>query len=178
MITLVTGGARSGKSTFAENIYKDKKDVVYIATSKIWDEEMRERVEHHQKTRPSVWRTYEGNYGLWESIGDEKHYLLDCITVMTSNIMFDISKDSEYIDYELQNKIEETILKEIKDLIDEIRKKNYNLVLVTNEVGYATVPEHHVSRVFRDIQGRINQKVASLSDEVYLVACGLPVKLK
>lgn len=178
MITLVTGGARSGKSTFAENIYKDKKDVVYIATSKIWDKEMKERVELHQKSRPSIWRTYEGNYGLIESIGDEKYYLLDCITVLTSNIMFDISKDIDYIDYELQEKIEKTILKEIKDLIDGIRQKGYHLVLVTNEVGYATVPEHHVSRVFRDIQGRINQRTAALCDEAYLVACGLPVKLK
>lgn len=178
MIRLVTGGARSGKSTFAENIYKNKEDVVYIATSKIWDEEMRERVKLHQKSRPDLWRTYEGNYKLIESIGDERHYLLDCITVLTSNIMFDISKDNEYIDYELQNKIEETILKEIGNLIDEIRKKDYDLVLVTNEVGYSIVPEHHISRVFRDIQGRINQRVAALSDEVYLVSCGLPVKLK
>ncbi len=102
MITLVTGGARSGKSTFAENIYKDKEDVVYIATSKIWDEEMKERVELHRKSRPSVWRTFEGNYNLKKAIDHEKYYLLDCITVMTSNIMFDISKDKEYIDYQLQ----------------------------------------------------------------------------
>lgn len=178
MITLVTGGARSGKSTFAENIYKDKEDVVYIATSKIWDEEMKERVELHRKSRPSVWRTFEGNYNLKKAIDHEKYYLLDCITVMTSNIMFDITKDKEYIDYQLQGEIEDTIFKELKSLIEEIKLKDYELVLVTNEVGYSIVPDNHISRVFRDIQGRINQRIASLSDRVYLVCCGIPVKIK
>lgn len=178
MITLVTGGARSGKSTFAEKLYEDKEDVVYIATSKIWDEEMRERVDLHRKNRPKIWRTYEGNYGLRDSIGKERHYLLDCMTVMTSNIMFDMTGDIEYIDYELQEKIEGTVVQELKSLIDEIRLKGYDLVLVTNEVGYSIVPDNHISRVFRDMQGRINQKIAALSDNVYLVCCGIPVKIK
>src|SRR5699024_1310401 len=178
MITLITGGARSGKSSFAENIYKDKEDVVYIATSKVWYKEMDERINLHQKSRPSLWRTYEGNYNLNNAVEDERYYLLDCITVMATNIMFDIAGDSEYIDYKLQNKIEKAILKEINNLIKEIRDKNYDLTLVTNEVGYGIVPEGHISRVFRDIQGRVNQRVAELSDQVYLVACGLPVKLK
>jgi adenosylcobinamide kinase/adenosylcobinamide-phosphate guanylyltransferase len=178
MITLVTGGARSGKSRFAENLYKDEKDVVYIATSKATDAEMRERVKLHQESRPSEWRTYEGNYDLQNSIGKEVNYLLDCITVLTSNIMFDISKDVEYIDYDMQRRIEDTVIREIQNLINGIRLKDYNLVLVTNEVGDSIVPEHHISRVFRDIQGRINQRIASLADEVYLVCCGIPVKIK
>ena len=178
MITLVTGGARSGKSRFAENLYKDEKDVVYIATSKAKDAEMRERVKLHQDSRPSEWRTYEGNYDLQNSIGKERNYLLDCITVLTSNIMFDISKDVEYIDYDMQRRIEDTVIREMQNLINGISLKDYNLVLVTNEVGDSIVPEHHISRVFRDIQGRINQKIASLADEVYLVCCGIPVKIK
>ncbi|MBU5312418.1 bifunctional adenosylcobinamide kinase/adenosylcobinamide-phosphate guanylyltransferase [Tissierella carlieri] len=178
MITLVTGGARSGKSRFAENLYKDEKDVVYIATSKATDAEMRERVKLHQESRPSEWRTYEGNYDLQNSIGKERNYLLDCITVLTSNIMFDISKDVEYIDYDMQRRIEDTVIREMQNLINGISLKDYNLVLVTNEVGDSIVPEHHISRVFRDIQGRINQKIASLADEVYLVCCGIPVKIK
>lgn len=178
MITLVTGGARSGKSRFAENLYKDEKDVVYIATSKVTDAEMRERIKLHQESRPSEWRTYEGNYDLQNSIGEEMNYLLDCITVLTSNIMFDISKEVEYIDYDMQREIENTITLQIQNLINDIRTEGYNLVLVTNEVGDSIVPEHHISRVFRDIQGRINQKIASLADEVYLVCCGIPVKIK
>lgn len=178
MITLVTGGARSGKSRFAESLYINREDVVYIATSKITDAEMGERVKLHQESRPKEWRTYEGNYDFHKSIGEEKNYLLDCITVLTSNIMFDISKDVEYIDYNMQREIENTIILEIEKLINEIRLKNYNLVLVTNEVGDSIVPEHHVSRVFRDIQGRVNQRIASITDEVYLVCCGIPVKIK
>jgi len=178
MIILVTGGARSGKSSFAESLYKDKEDVVYMATSKVEDSEMEERVKLHQSSRPQQWRTFEGNYNLERAIEGEKNYLLDCITVLTSNIMFDISKDEDYIDFNIQKEIEDKVVSELKSLIDEIRKRNYNLILVTNEVGYSIVPEHHISRVFRDIQGRVNQKVASLADEVYLVCCGIPVKIK
>lgn len=178
MIRLITGGARSGKSRFAEELYKDKEDVVYIATSKVMDAEMEERIKLHQQSRPMEWRTFEGNYNLTNGIGEEKNYLLDCITVLTSNIMFDISKAKEYIDYEMQKDIENTVYLEIQNLIHEIRLKGYNLALVTNEVGDSIVPEHHISRVFRDIQGRINQQIAQLADEVYLVCCGIPVKIK
>nr|WP_300003553.1 bifunctional adenosylcobinamide kinase/adenosylcobinamide-phosphate guanylyltransferase [Tissierella sp.] len=178
MIRLVTGGSRSGKSSFTEGLYSDKKDVVYIATSKIWDEEMKERVQLHRDSRPKEWRTFEATYNLDEALGFEKNYLLDSITVMVSNIMFDLSKDLEYIDYILQEKIENRVILEIEDLIKSVKKKGYNLSLVTDEVGSSIVPEHHVSRVFRDIQGRINQKLAGMADEVYLVCCGIPVKIK
>lgn len=178
MIALVTGGARSGKSRFAENLYKGKKDVVYIATSKVCDDEMQERVKLHQQTRPKEWRTFEGNYNLQKAIGEEENYLLDCVTVLTSNIMFDISKDIDYIDFQMQNEIENKVIFQIEDLINDIKEKNYNLLLVTNEVGDSIVPEHHVSRVFRDIQGRVNQRIATLVEEVYLVCCGIPVKIK
>lgn len=178
MIYLVTGGARSGKSSFAESLYKDGREVVYIATAKVWDEEMEERVRLHRESRPGAWRTYEGIYHLERSLGEEENYLLDCITNLTSNIMYDMSKDQEYIDADLQERIEEKIMKEIQKLVEPIRANNYNLVFVTNEVGSSIVPEHHISRVFRDIQGRINQRIASISDQVYLVCCGIPVKIK
>src|SRR5699024_8870453 len=135
MIRLITGGARSGKSSFAESLYKDKEDVVYIATSKMRDEEMAERIQLHQRSRPESWRTFEGNYNLKEAIGKERNYLLDCITVLTSNIMFDMSNNVEYIDYRLQNEIEDRIIYEIESLIENIRNGGYNLVMVTNEVG-------------------------------------------
>lgn len=178
MIVLVTGGARSGKSSFAESLYENKEDVVYIATAKVYDDEMEERVQLHQRSRPEIWRTYEGSYNLIQALGHEENYLLDCITVLTSNIMFDISKDMERITYETQDIIEEKVLEEIKALTEEVKKRNYNLTLVTNEVGSSIVPEHHISRVFRDVQGRVNQKIASLADQVYLVSCGIPVKIK
>lgn len=178
MIILATGGARSGKSTFAESLYKDKKDVVYIATSKVTDKEMEERVKLHKSSRPSYWRTYEGSYDLFKALGEERNYLLDCMTVLTSNIMFDITKDEQYISYELQNKVEDKIYAELFSLIQSIEEKGYSLVLVTNEVGYSLVPDNHIGRVFRDIQGRINQRIAAISHQVYLVCCGIPVKIK
>ncbi len=178
MISLITGGARSGKSQFAESILKDKKDVVYIATSKVYDEEMKERVELHKESRPNLWRTFEGTYDLEEALGEERYYLLDCVTVLTSNIMFDISKDVEYIDYKMQAEIEDKVMDELEALIGTIKKRGADLILVTNEIGSGLVPEHHVSRVFRDVQGRINQRLGQIADEVHLVACGIPVKIK
>lgn len=177
-IILVTGGARSGKSTFAEEIYKDVKDVVYIATARVTDDEMRDRVLHHRKQRPEEWSTFEGNYNLKEAVGESQNYLLDCITVLTSNIMFDITKDAEKISTEMQIEVEETVVKGISELIEAIKRINGNLVMVTNEVGDSIVPENHVARVYRDIAGRVNQKIAKMCNEVYLVTCGIPLRLK
>lgn len=178
MITLVTGGARSGKSTFAESLYEKSEDVVYIATSRIYDDEMNERILLHRRSRPDIWRTYEGNYNLSEAVGSEKNYLLDCITVLSSNIMFDLTENVEYIDYRIQHEVEEKIIEEITRLIETVNDKGFDLVLVTNEVGDSIVPEHHISRVFRDIQGRVNQRIAKYANQVYLVCCGIPVKIK
>lgn len=177
-IVLITGGARSGKSSFAESFYKGSDDVVYIATSKIYDDEMEERIRLHRSSRPSQWRTFEGNYNLCRSIGEEKNYLLDCITVLTSNIMFDITENMDKIPFEVQKKVENTVIDEVGSFINEIRSRNLNLVMVTNEVGSSIVPENYIARVYRDIAGRINQKIAKLCDEVYLVTCGIPLRIK
>lgn len=178
MIILVTGGARSGKSSFAENLYKNENDVVYIATSKIFDKEMENRVEAHRKQRPITWRTFEANYNLDKAVEKEDFYLLDCITLLSSNIMYDITKDLEDIDFSTQEKVEKRITNELDKLINKIRRENKNLILVTNELGMSIVPENKLARMYRDIQGRINQKVAKESDQVYLVVCGLPVRVK
>lgn len=178
MIVLITGGARSGKSTFAESVYKGKRDVVYIATSRVEDDEMKERVNHHKSSRPDYWKTFEGTYNLETAVGPEKHYLLDCLTVLVSNIMFDMSKDMAVINSELQNSIEDRIVQTIQKLVDKVRNLNLDLVMVTNEVGCSIVPENHIARVYRDIAGRVNQRIAGMSDEVYAVFCGIPLKLK
>lgn len=178
MIILVTGGARSGKSSFAENLYKNENEVVYIATSKIFDKEMENRVEAHRKQRPITWRTFEANYNLDKAVEKEDFYLLDCITLLSSNIMYDITKDLEDIDFSTQEKVEKRITNELDKLINKIRRENKNLILVTNELGMSIVPENKLARIYRDVQGRINQKVAKESDQVYLVVCGLPVRVK
>lgn len=189
MIKLLVGGARSGKSSFAEKQFHDKTDVVYIATARVEDDEMKDRIDHHRESRPDFWRTFEGNYNLAEAVGDEEHYLLDCLTVLTSNIMFDMTykskrtvpddfKEDEKISPKLQKEVEDRIFKEVLQLVEKVEENGYTLIMVTNEVGYSLVPEHHIGRVFRDIQGRLNQRVAEKSDEVYLVSCGIPVRLK
>lgn len=178
MVTLVTGGARSGKSSFAESRFEGKTDVVYIATSRAEDDEMKERAIHHRSYRPEEWRTFEGDYNIAHAVGREKYYLLDCITVLTSNIMFDMSKDTEIIDASLQKLIEDKVVGTIKGLVDKIKEADLELVMVTNEVGCSIVPEDHVSRVYRDIAGRVNQRAAEMAEEAYAVFCGIPVKLK
>lgn len=177
-IILVTGGARSGKSSFAEGIYKDTKDVVYIATARITDDEMRDRIFLHKKQRPKEWSTFEANYSLKDAVGKSRNYLLDCITILTSNIMFDITEGIEKISMEMQREIEETVVAEINELIEAVSLIDGNLVMVTNEVGYSIVPDNHVARVYRDIIGRVNQRIAKMCSEVYLVACGIPLRLK
>lgn len=177
-IILVTGGARSGKSSFAESLFNGIEEVVYIATSKIYDEEMKQRVELHKKSRPAEWITYESSYDIQNAVLDKKNYILDCITVMSSNIMFDITKDYKVIPFQKQKQVETKVISEIEALINKVKSINGDLVMVTNEVGYSIVPDNHVSRVYRDIVGRINQRIAKLSTEVYLVICGIPRRIK
>lgn len=178
MITLITGGQRSGKSNFAQSLLMGKEKVAYIATSKVEDWEMKERVKIHKENRPASWRTIEAYRSLDDEIGDEDYYLLECLGTMTSNIMYDLTKHNEYINAELSKEVEDEIYFEVEKLINKIKLKNKNLVVVTNEVGFSLTSEHHISRVYQDILGRLNQRVAKLSDEAYLVVSGMRVKLK
>lgn len=175
---LITGGARSGKSRFAESLLLPHADVVYIATSDISDDEMRDRVRLHQQRRPAAWRTFEGVYQLHNALCNARHYLLDCLSIMTSRIMFDLTRQFERIPIEAQRRVEEAVLDELHVLGGGVATLDGTLVIVTNEVGLSIVPEHHVARVYRDILGKVNQHVAALCDEVYLVVCGIPMKIK
>lgn len=179
-IVLVTGGARSGKSTFAENLLKDYDNVLYIATAIVTDEEMKDRIKKHKERRNPKWKTYEGFKDL-DRVLEKDHnsnVLLDCVTIMTTNLMFSEKKDFDNISDEEIQDIINNIKKEFEKLIFKAREKNINLVMVTNEVGMGLVPDYKLGRIFRDIQGIINQFVANLSNEVYFTACGLPLKLK
>ena len=178
MITLITGGSRSGKSAYAEKLLDGINDVVYIATAEIYDDEMQERVKKHIKRRNPKWRTYEGFLNLEKAVNGEKHYLLDCITNLISRILFQITGEKEKPCEEDIQKTIDVSLTQIKNLILEIKKINGSLILVTNEVGSSIVPMHTVSRAFSDIQGIVNAKIAELADEVVLCVCGLPIKIK
>ena len=173
---LITGGARSGKSTFAESLMMDFNEVCYIATARPSDdEEMKERIAKHRARRPVHWHTLEGDRNLASDLPAADAVLLDCVTVLLSNYLFD--KGEELTEESIQ-KVEDEVKEELMLLFDFCEKENMELVLVTNEVGSGIVPMHPLSRAFRDIQGRVNQFLASRAEEVYLVVSGIPVKIK
>lgn len=177
MISIVTGGARSGKSEFAESLIKG--DAIYIATAENFDDEMDLRIKKHVKRRKESsinWRTVECLKKFDGLSGDEKYVLFDSLGVFISNIMF--SKTADDLSDE---SIEETILevrKELEHLFDWARENDKELVIVTDEVGMSIIPESKVARVYRDLIGTINKEVAAKCDRAYFVCMGIEVRLK
>lgn len=183
-LILVTGGARSGKSSFAQQLAEGMaQDVAYIATAVVTDEEMRERVVQHQAARPAHWATYEWPRNAAEKLKGTNHqlYLFDCIGVYLTNLLMEANVDWDndaIISTEDQHVLEEEAAAEMRKLVDSMRFCDGSFILVTNEVGWGVVPQTAMGRVFRDIAGRTNQILAASADEVYLTTCGLPMKLK
>ena len=181
---LITGGARSGKSSFSEELAKTYGDkVLYIATAIPFDEEMKERIKRHKERRPKSWTTIEDYKNISGIInnGKDKYQciLLDCITVMLTNLLleyFDYNTDSLTIkDYD---EVEKYLIGKIHKMTDSIENTNIDTIMVTNEVGWGIVPENLISRAYRDICGRVNQILGRKANEVYLVVSGVPVKVK
>ena len=169
-VILVTGGARSGKSNFAEKLCKDQNNnTAYIATSIPFDDEMKERVKKHKESRPQNWKTYEIYKDIYTIINDiskeHKTVILDCVTLLVNNLMFTYEID---IDNSTQDEI----------ILIEIKKTNLYFVIVTNELGLGGVSINKLTRIYTDIIGRINQQIATHSDEVYFVVSGIPMKIK
>lgn len=182
-IVLVTGGARSGKSTFAEkHVQTLGNQIAYIATAEPFDEGMKDRVKKHIEQRPSDWPTFECYQqisGEIEGISQTCNVvLLDCITVMLTNLMFLKASDWETLSRDQIDTFEEEILSELGAMIQNMRHHKLSSVIVTNEVGSGIVPESRLGRVFRDIAGRANQLLAQQVDEVYYVVSGIPMKIK
>ena len=173
MYRLITGGARSGKSLYAESLYQELNEVVYLASYifDLDDLEMCERIRQHQEQRNSNWQTKEVDYHLNVTAD---YLLFDCLAVFTSNVLYKYSYNLEYISNELNETIYHHLIKEI----DCLFANNSNIIIVSNEVGSGLVPINHLERVYRDLLGRINRYVASKCDEVYLVVCGQPLKIK
>jgi len=180
MLTLVTGGARSGKSRHAESLLAPAKRVLYIATSHVFDEEMAARIAHHRAQRPAHWRTEERWQALAEVITANNHpeeaVLLECITTLVTNWLFAFGEgDPEQWDYaELETRVQ----LEVDSLLAACAACPAPVVLVTNEIGMGIVPENRLARHFRDIAGRVNQRLAQAADTVWLVVSGIGVKIK
>ncbi|MCH4889165.1 bifunctional adenosylcobinamide kinase/adenosylcobinamide-phosphate guanylyltransferase [Acidaminobacter sp. JC074] len=182
-IVLVTGGARSGKSTFAENeVRKLNKKTAYIATAIAFDDAMKSRIKKHIEQRPSIWTTYEKPTQVHEVIDEVRKsnevVLLDCITVLITNTMFQDRLDFDRLTEEEVDAVEKKITDDLKLLVAELEKTDLTVYMVTNEVGSGIVPENRLARIFRDFAGRANQYLASLADEVYMTVSGIPVKIK
>lgn len=181
---LITGGARSGKSSFSEELAKTYgSKVLYIATAVAFDREMKERIKKHQDARPKDWTTIEAFKNISEIIknnGDKYDcILLDCITVMLTNLMLDyFNYDMDHLRAEDYNQVEIFLKNQIDDMMNVIALNNAVTILVTNELSWGIVPENSVARAFRDISGRMNQVVGRRADEVYLTVCGIPMKIK
>ncbi|MBN2241004.1 MAG: bifunctional adenosylcobinamide kinase/adenosylcobinamide-phosphate guanylyltransferase [Dehalococcoidales bacterium] len=175
--TLVTGGARSGKSSYAQKRAEDSGEkVLFVATAQAFDEEMRQRIEAHKRSRLSSWTTLETPTGvgkaILETISDEKVVLLDCITLLVNNVFNGFGENMDAA------KIEEAAVREIQELIDCMKSLDVDFLIVTNEVGLGLVPDNEAGRFYRDILGRVNSLLAAFCDEVYLIVAGIPVKIK
>lgn len=182
-IILVTGGARSGKSTFAEDTARNLGgNVVYVATSKPCDDEMKERIRKHRSQRPQEWETVEAykdmDIHLKNRLKDRDAVLLDCVTIMVSNLMLEKAMDWEGITADEINQVEAYVKNEIDKLIAVAMEAEIPFIIVTNELGMGVVPPYELGRAVRDIAGRANQMLAKVAGEVYLCVSGIPVKIK
>ena len=191
-IVLVTGGARSGKSAFAEEQLADRERVCYIATGlpRGDDPEWQERIRLHQERRPASWTTQEQYAGLADWLREQSHpvYLLDCATLLTSNRLFDLIAqhfpdkleltEENFLSRQEQSFLLQLLEEEWQELLSAIRQTNAECWIVTDEVGLGIIPETRLGRFFRDVQGKINQLIAKEASEAYLVICGLAQQLK
>ncbi len=166
-IIYITGGARSGKSSFGQQLAEENSsNPIYLATARIWDDDFRERVSRHQADRGSQWTTLEKEKGINELNLEGKTVLLDCITLWLTNIF-----------YANKNNIECT-LTEAKKEWDEFLKNDFNLIVISNELGMGIHPEHESARKFIDLQGWMNQYISKTANEVYLMVSGISTQLK
>lgn len=180
-----TGGARSGKSLQAERYILNNNYIskIYVATSIPFDEEMRARVEKHREQRGEDWITIEAYRELIKKLTPFSKkggvVLLDCLTNMVSNLMILEKKyDWDTISMSEIKSIENGIEKEVRELLEFVKREPIDMVIVSNEIGMGIIPAYPLGRYFRDICGKINQLAAEYSDEAYMAVSGLQLQLK
>lgn len=180
-VVLILGGARGGKSTFAEELAAELgSDVLFVATAEAHDDAMRQRIEAHRRARPPHWRTLEAPVGTAAAIaanGRAEVVLLDCLTMLVSNLLGraaseDPQEDGTY------DALRDQVLREVNELVAWQREAGAHLIVVSNEVGMGLVPPYPLGRAFRDLLGSANRRLALAADEVYLMVAGIPVEVK
>ena len=169
-VTLVLGGARSGKSRYAQQLAEQWRRVVLVATAKVTDDEMRAKIERHREDRPQDWLTVEEPLELAKVLEEQERnsevIVVDCLTIFAANLLETEGENSEAIDGR------------VEALCAALRRVQCNVVLVSNEVGSGVVPAYPLGRRYRELLGEINQKVARVADDVVLMVAGLPLALK
>lgn len=168
-VTLVTGGSRSGKTAHALSLAMPFKNRIYLATAEAIDGEMEDRIARHQAERGTDFKTIEEPVDLAGALQqipeDTDVVLIDCMTVWLGNLMH-------------KNGVQKDPYPEVRDFIESLKKPPCHIVIVTNELGSGIIPHDAMTRTYRDHAGWLNQDIAQVADEVYLVACGLPLTLK
>jgi len=169
-ITLVLGGARSGKSRYAQQIALHFERVTFIATGRQSDAEMRRKIARHRHERPAAWTTVEAPLNLDRAIRSESQkadvVLVDCLTLYVANVM-GVKKNSK-----------SDSQKHIEAVCDAIRASKASVVAVSNEVGSGIVPAYRSGRIYRDFLGQMNQRIAEIADKVVLMVAGVPMTIK
>lgn len=167
-IILITGGQRSGKSGYAQKVAQSKNErPVYLATSRIWDEEHRQRILRHQADRKEGWDSVEEEKYLSKHNFSNRVVVIDCVTLWCTNFFFDA--DSSNLD---------DIVGCIKQEFDKLITQNATFIFVTNEIGSGGISENMLQRRFTDLQGWINQYIASKANQVIWMVSGIPVEIK
>lgn len=179
-IYLVIGGARSGKSTFAESFVMERgKEVTYIATAQCLDEEMLRRVRLHRERRPAHWRLIEEPFDLTQPLKlakPQEVIMIDCLTIYISNLLLQQAPDPDAV--ENWAVIEQGLIEKLDIFVQACQTCAADVVIVSNEVGFSLVPPFPLGRVFRDVSGLINQRLGKIAASVYLVVAGIPVDIK
>lgn len=173
---LILGGARSGKSTYAERLARERGGrVLYVATATAGDEEMARRIADHRAARPGDWRTLEEPIAVADRVGAEAALadtvLIDCLTLLVSNILLAYESAGE-------DEVARRADAEIDALLERFDEGRATWLIIANEVGLGLVPPYPLGRLYRDLLGRANQRLAARADRVYFMVAGLPLDLK
>lgn len=176
-LTFILGGARSGKSNFAQQLARERGGkVLFIATAQALDEEMRQRIQNHREQRPSEWVTIETPRDVVQAIPTEltsfQQVILDCLTLLVSNIL--LSCEENGVD---DKKATQAVDQEVTAILNWIAAHSLDWIIVSNEVGLGLVPPYPLGRVYRDLLGRANQQIAQKAEEVYFMLAGMALPI-
>jgi len=179
-LTIILGGARSGKSAYAEQLAaKEGERILYVATAQAWDADMATRIANHRAQRPADWQTLEAQTEVGSAIAAwlarepaVDLLLLDCLTLLANNVLIALPEDAT------EAEATAALRHEVDALLAVYRASNARWIIVSNEVGLGIVPPYPLGRLYRDALGRANQQIAAIADEVLFMVAGLPMVVK